>query len=344
MSLLGMARSQSIDKVLDLMIATASENQTAHSVEEAEGLSLLGLRAVKFSRRFQTQEDELEWLSNVSTDAELISKIEEELNDEVGGAGKHSTRIKASLEQMLKAGNWMKDQYLHARQAARADLARKRNTIASGLERLRKRARMRVKAVGELRRSATTHITAATFTHPIRHLFHGRLFFFIGDSFLYFGQRGTPQAPGPIVQRILAGIDRAVEGADSKNDSELIVVAHSMGGNIMCDIVSHFRPEQKIDLLITVASQFPLFADLHMFPGLDTHTRPIAKPPNVRRWINVYDMNDVFGFTAQPMFTGVEDVEYASGKFGTTTHADCFKFVSLYEHLAQAVLKGEVAV
>jgi len=86
-----------------------------------------------------------------------------------------------------------------------------------------------------------------------------------------------------------------------------------------------------------VAAQFPLFADLHMFPGLDTHQRPIAKPRNVKRWINVYDMNDIFGFTAQPMFDDIADLEFASGRLGIATHADCFKFVSLYEHLAKAV-------
>jgi hypothetical protein len=74
-----------------------------------------------------------------------------------------------------------------------------------------------------------------------------------------------------------------------------------------------------------------------MFPGLDSRHRPIAKPANVERWINVYDMNDIFGFTAQPMFEDIEDLEFASGRLGMATHADCFKFVSLYEHLAKAV-------
>ena len=74
-----------------------------------------------------------------------------------------------------------------------------------------------------------------------------------------------------------------------------------------------------------------------MFPGLESRHRPIAKPPNVKRWINVYDMNDIFGFTAQPMFEEIEDLEFASGRLGITTHADCFKFVSLYEQMAKAV-------
>lgn len=79
------------------------------------------------------------------------------------------------------------------------------------------------------------------------------------------------------------------------------------------------------------------FADLSMFPGLG-NDRPFCKPPGVRRWINVYDSNDVFAFAAQPLFSSVEDRPYASGKMGVTTHADCFKFISLYEHIARAII------
>jgi hypothetical protein len=119
-------------------------------------------------------------------------------------------------------------------------------------------------------------------------------------------------------------------------DPELYVVAHSMGGNIICDLVTLFEPQTSIDCLITVGSQFPLFADLQMFPALGS-SRPFQKPENVKRWINIFDMNDVFGFAAEPLFEGVEDLHYASGRMGVTTHADCFKFISLYEKMAQAV-------
>jgi hypothetical protein len=111
-----------------------------------------------------------------------------------------------------------------------------------------------------------------------------------------------------------------------------------MGANITCDVLSHFDNSHPIDLVITVGAQFPLFADLHMFPGLDTRHRPIAKPAQVKRWINIYDVNDVFGFAASPMFADIEDVEFTSGRFGVVTHADCFKMVSLYERMADAVL------
>ena len=208
--------------------------------------------------------------------------------------------------------------------------------LQARINQLRITAKNSVKQVREVRRRTTTHVAAATLTSPVRKLFHDRLFLFLGDSFLYFGQRGTPDAPGPIVKKISDALDQGwAQRTDV--DPDLIVVAHSMGANIMCDVASYFRPDQQIDLLITVAAQFPLFADLHMFPGLDSRHRPIAKPPNVKRWINVYDMNDIFGFTAQPMFEDIEDLEFASGRLGITTHADCFKFVSLYEQMAKAV-------
>lgn len=245
-------------------------------------------------------------------------------------------RRKLSLEHMKLAGTWLQARYDKASSLTKDRLMLRTKQLQARINQLRITANRNVNQVREVRRRTATHVAAATLTSPVRKLFHDRLFLFLGDSFLYFGQRGTPEAPGPIV-RIIS--DALTEGWAKRTDEDpdLIVVAHSMGANIMCDVASYFRPDQEIDLLITVATQFPLFADLHMFPGLDSRQRPIQKPPNVKRWINVYDMNDIFGFTAQPMFEDIEDLEFASGRLGITTHADCFKFVSLYEQLAKAV-------
>ncbi len=332
-SLIDMARTESISKVVDLVIATASEQTLDSSLEHAEALSELAFSALDLSRRFKSLDEQVEWLEGVVDDAQLLLKIEDELM-------KDSTvdlkRRKLSLEHMKLAGTWLQARYDKASSLTKDRLMLRTKQLQARINQLRITANRNVKQVREVRRRTTTHVAAATLTSPVRKLFHDRLFLFLGDSFLYFGQRGTPEAPGPIVKKIS---DALTEGWEKRTDQDpdLIVVAHSMGANIMCDVVSYFRPDQEIDLLITVAAQFPLFADLHMFPGLDSRRRPIQKPPNVKRWINVYDMNDIFGFTAQPMFEDIEDLEFASGRLGITTHADCFKFVSLYEQLAKAV-------
>ena len=325
-SLLDLARTGSIEQVLDVVIATASE-QAEHSSQQASELSKLAFRALELNRQI---EDAAGWLEGIQSDEQLLQKLE----TEVQGLATNSDKPSSGVNHFRVATEWLKQNYGSA-QAAKKRLGLKKQQVDSGIHSLVERAQTRVKQVKAVRRSVTSHIAAAAFTGPVRKLFHERLFLFIGDSFLYFGQRGTERAPGPIVQRVCTALDEA--SAKRTKSDPLIVVAHSMGGNIMSDIVSYFRPDQEIDILITVASQFPLFADLHMFPGLDTRSRPISKPANVKRWINFFDVNDVFGFTAHPMFTGIEDIDFASGRLGIATHADCFKFISLYERMAEIV-------
>ncbi|HEY9730878.1 MAG TPA: alpha/beta fold hydrolase [Drouetiella sp.] len=355
-SLIDLARTDSISKVVDIVIATASEQASDSSLEHAEELSELAFSALELGRRFKSLDEQLQWLEGVVDDAQLLLKLQDELKKYTSVDIK---RRALTLEHLKQAGNWLQTRYEQAStmtkdrlqlrkeqvrtkinelrdNAANTRLQLSEEQLKSRLDELRNKTTNSVKQASEARRRAATHIAAATLTSPVRKLFHDRLFLFLGDSFLYFGQRGTPEAPGPIVKTISDALDQAW-ALRTAEDPDLIVVAHSMGGNIICDIASYFRPDQRIDMLITVATQFPLFADLHMFPGLDTRHRPIAKPTNVERWINVYDMNDIFGFTAQPMFSDIEDLEFASGRLGMTTHADCFKFVSLYEQLARAV-------
>lgn len=331
-SLLDLARHGSLDQVIDLVIAAASE-QAENTIEQAQELSKLAFRALELSGQFKDYDDEQKWLEGIQTDEQLLQKIEKalQLNSSEG-----SKQQQSGLRHFRAAADWLKVNY-GSTDSAKRRLAFKTQQMNTSLQNIVKTAQTRVKKVREARRSATSHIAAAALTSPIRKIFHEKLFLFIGDAFLYFGQRGTPDAPGPIVQRVIAALDEACAGRGNPQDDPLIVVAHSMGGNIMSDIVSYFAPDKEIDVLITVASQFPLFADLHMFPGLDTRNRPIPKPKNVKRWINFYDVNDVFGFTAQPMFADVEDVDFASGRLGIATHADCFKFVSLYERMAEMV-------
>lgn len=332
-SLIDLAKTESISKVVDIVIATASERASALSLEQAAGLSELAFSALDLSRRFKSLDEQLDWLDGVVDDAQLLRKLEDELKKY---SGANTLRRRVSLEHLRNANDWLQNRYKQASTMTKDRLQLKKEQVRLKIDQLRNSATDSVKQVREARRRTTTHVAAATVTSPVRKMFHNRLFQFLGDSFLYFGQRGTPEAPGPIVKIISDALDQAW-ALRTDEDPDLIVVAHSMGGNIICDIASYYRPDQKIDLLITVASQFPLFADLHMFPGLDSRHRPIAKPANVERWINVYDMNDIFGFTAQPMFADIEDLEFASDRLGMATHADCFKFVSLYEHLAKAV-------
>lgn len=345
LSLLNLARKESMDDVVDLLIAAAAEEETS-SEADAEQLCDFAYNALKFTKQFKSFDDQLEWLEGIDDDAQLLGKLEEEINN-AGAKSKFK-----GMPRVRKAVSWMQNHWMERRQAIKADISsfnqkaldRAKNDIQRAkddLAKLKTTAGRSVKTIANARRRTTTHLTAAMITHPIRKIVHDRMFFFIGDAFLYFGHRGTPQSPGPIVKRIVDTMHSARQQIDPVHDPELIVISHSMGGNIACDVLSYFATDLPVDLMITVGSQFPLFADLHMFPGLDTHNHPIPKPANIKRWINIYDVNDVFGFAAHPMFSGIEDVEFTSGRFGVATHADCFKFVSLYERMAQAVLQPD---
>jgi hypothetical protein len=335
-----MAKKQPIEEVVDLIVAAAAESDLSSDSTgaEAEQLSDFAYNALQFSKQFQNLDEQLVWLEDVHDDAQLLGKLEEEI---AAQSDDKKSSLK-SMKHMRRAVSWMQNHWLESRQVIKADIATvKQKAVARAKQDLQK-IRSTARSIAAMRRRTTTHITAAAITSPLRKLVHDRLFLFIGDAFFYFGQRGTAESPGPIVRRIVDTIDSASKKIDPVNDPELIVIAHSMGANITCDVLSHFDNSHPIDLVITVGAQFPLFADLHMFPGLDTRHRPIAKPAQVKRWINIYDVNDVFGFAAAPMFADIEDVEFTSGRFGVVTHADCFKMVSLYERMADAVLHPTV--
>lgn len=332
-SLLHLARQRPMHEVFEVMVATSMENVTTD--REAEEVSRLGLLLLRFGRKFEGTKQR-EWLEGVNSEEEFVSKLEQEIDKEqkLDGNCKPSKYFHSSV-------SWIKQRYSLRQQQTRTLLLKGREGVLGKVDKIRKRTRKHAKILATVTRTAATNVAATTFTQPLRKLFHERMYFFIGDAFLYFGQRGTASAPGPIVQRLSQAMAEARSRTTSA-DPEVVVIAHSMGGNIVCDYVSQFDTESSIDLLITVGSQFSLFADLSMFPGLGID-KPFRKPACVKRWINVYDDNDFFAFAAQPLFDGIEDLHYASGRLGMTTHADCFKFISLYEHIAQAVLSTDCA-
>jgi len=331
-SLLHLARRRPMKEVCDVMAAASMESQQEqHQFEE---VSQLGLSLIKFSNQFDSMEEQNDWLGNIKSDEEFLAKLEAELERQE----KHSTFKQRHLQHLHNSADWLKQRYSLRREQAKTGLMKARERLRQDVARVRQRTKAHVKAVATVTRTAASEVSATALTQPMRKLFHERMFFFIGDAFSYFGQRGTPEAPGAVIARVSQAVSQA-RSMVTAADPELIVIAHSMGGNIICDFVSYFERETPIDLLITVGSQFPLFADLQMFPGLGT-TKPFPKPDSVKRWVNIYDMNDVFAFAAQPLFEKIEDHHYASGRIGTTTHADCFKFISLYEHMAQAIGRG----
>ncbi|MEU5303306.1 hypothetical protein ACH4YO_04270 [Streptomyces noursei] len=139
----------------------------------------------------------------------------------------------------------------------------------------------------------------------------------VGDVMGYFAERGTLETPGRIVKRIAGSLDEAARDAALRGEP-LVVLAHSMGGNIVHDVLSYFRPDVRVDLLVTVGTQVGLFEELKLFVSSDHKVpnprRPkVAELPNVGRWLNVLDRSDLLAFAAAPVFAGAEDLVFRTG-------------------------------
>ena len=160
---------------------------------------------------------------------------------------------------------------------------------------------------------------------------------FLGDIFVYLDQRGTAEAPGKIVTAVVEALDAAAARANSSQDDRLVVMAHSLGGVIMWDVLTYFRPDIKVDTLVTVGSQVGVFQELALYANRDQGVVPparVKKLSNVDTWLNVYDSNDVFSFATTGVFEGGSDFRFDTGYGALAAHGGYFERPSFYKRLA----------
>jgi hypothetical protein len=194
---------------------------------------------------------------------------------------------------------------------------------------------------------------------------------FTGDVFVYLSQRIAsnnavvlkPDAnavarrtarAGAIPESVLRVLKRAVaERTDP--DEPLVVLSHSMGGQIVYDIVTYFlpmlaeqQPEEygglRIDFWAAAASQVALFEEMKLFLA-SSPEYSAAKCRNVpypdRRylgpWWNVWDRNDYISYTAADIFDGVMDYEYVSGRSILGAHGGYLMRPSFFRLFAKHV-------
>lgn len=164
--------------------------------------------------------------------------------------------------------------------------------------------------VGAVRRAATKALTV-----PPVQFFRRRLGFYFahgfGDIVVYLADRGSPERPGPIVSVVADAVARAAE-----NGEPVVVVAHSMGGNIVYDLLSHYRPDLAVDVLVTVGSQVGLFEELKLFaasrPDIVGPSMRVPVPGAIRSWVNVVDRADPLSFRTSTVFERATDYVYPS--------------------------------
>lgn len=173
---------------------------------------------------------------------------------------------------------------------------------------------------------------------------------FIGDVFCYLNNRGTSEAIGEIPQRILNVLRMAHTDSVQRNNEPIVVLTHSMGGQIVYDLVTHFLPQCdqfadiKIDFWCATASQVGLFEELKLFIEKDssycaeTNTLvPFPPRANLGHWLNVWDYNDFISYTGKPMFDGIDDEAYDSGMFLLQAHGGYLARPSFYQRFARKI-------
>ncbi len=137
---------------------------------------------------------------------------------------------------------------------------------------------------------------------------------FLADGLVCLHEPATASAIEELVGAAIREAAATVTPADP-----LIVVAHSMGGNLVYDLLTSSLSDVAIDLFVTVGSQVGFFEELKLFrsskPAIPGPGRgeQVVHPANVARWINMFDSSDLLGFSVGPVIAGVEDFHYATG-------------------------------
>jgi hypothetical protein len=134
---------------------------------------------------------------------------------------------------------------------------------------------------------------------------------FFGDALIYLKRGGNGDSRFDQIRTVIGrDLIKAAQNARERNES-LIVVGHSMGANILYDMLTdedllrnlaeQIGAALKIDLLLTVGTQLGLLQELGLF-GSSAGRRPAP----CERWWHVYNRMDVLSFGARGLFTGLE--------------------------------------
>jgi hypothetical protein len=116
---------------------------------------------------------------------------------------------------------------------------------------------------------------------PLRKPLNEGVTLFIGDVFFYLAKRGTAEKPGKITEQLLDTLTEAHK-IKMRTGEPLIVFSHSMGGQLVYDMVSYYLPQMSqmpeyekykdicikdicIDFWCATASQVGLFKEMQVF-------------------------------------------------------------------------------
>lgn len=170
---------------------------------------------------------------------------------------------------------------------------------------------------------------------------------FMGDVFVYLDKRGQAGAPGVVPKILLDKLLELQTNKEERGGEPLIVISHSMGGQLVYDAVSHFLPQTpalshiKIDFWCASASQVGFFEEGKLFiekdPNHKIGTKVLFPGSNLGYWWNVFDQNDFLSFTSKDIFEGVDDAAYSSGMTLIKAHGGYLTRPSFFRKMAETI-------
>lgn len=123
---------------------------------------------------------------------------------------------------------------------------------------------------------------------------------FVADVIVY----QSPAQRAKIQQRVRQVIDEQLSPEHGTASRPVTIIAHSLGGVIAFDMAVSQQAPLHIDNLVTLGSQPALFHLMDPRPGVlpAYEGEPIALPPSLRQWTNIWDEFDILAFGAGEVF------------------------------------------
>jgi hypothetical protein len=307
---------RSLEEAVDLLVALTADGASDALLADVGDFAL---RATAYAAAHRTLSPS--WLPTVVTNDDFVTRLQAEVAAWQPPATDAPVTA-ANGWQSLGLGTTLVNALLDAGQRVRNAVVALHSTVGAAAE--------------DVWVWSNRHLVGA-----VRDGLHPEIATFIGDVVEYVNRRGTAAAPGAIVREVAAAL-RQASNDRKPDDPYVIAVGHSMGGNILYDLLTAFCTDVSVDLLVTVGSQVGVFEEMKQFVASDqtipTREQPkVAQPGNIGAWVNVFDPNDLLAFAAREVFDGVRDVEYVTGNGVLSAHGAYFLRPSFHLRLRHRI-------
>ncbi|WP_167757931.1 hypothetical protein [Deinococcus fonticola] len=189
-----------------------------------------------------------------------------------------------------------------------------------------------------LERRRNLKLTFSTVRRPIEDFVP----LFLGDVLSYLGGRGLPAQPGVVMRRVLGGLKAA--RLDSDPAEPLVVLTHSMGGQLLYDALTSFLPADpdapgvRVDFWCACGSQVGLFRELGQFLERGPLPTPaLLNSPHLGYFWNVWSFSDFLSFRAEGIIQGAHDTAFPFLGNVRSDHLSYLTHANFYRALAAKV-------